>query len=496
VPPLEIVRPAYLHTPSSAVGTFGDMVRDFSASELGRAFDPEQELVVDAVMSYDEQGQHAAMVACIICARQNLKTYVMESMALWKLFVGMSPLVIWSAHEVSTALSSFKTFSGYCENVDSLRKRVKHVYTDPSNERIEMMDGRELKIRARTKSGARGLACPDLFLDEGWALKPTQLGAILPVMSAQEDPHVVIGSSAGLLDSESLRDLRDDGRAGDDDMAYAEFCAPGSFAEPGCEDPRCDHKYGTVKGCSLDRMDYVRMANPASRSGRIGKKYLRTERKKLPAAEYARERLGWWDEPLSSLPIPLNRFLTALDQLLVPVGRCVFALDVEVDRGSGVITAGWRGVDGLPCAANIDIRPGTSWMVPRLITHIAKHKPVAVIINDAGPVGSLAAGLAKANIEVTKMNGSDMAKACGDLYSKTVDEVEPQWRFKDPIPDGAKFGPIVAALRGSQKRRLGDAWAFDRRTSTVPIAPLVTVAEAIWGVEMIPAEPRVLVDWG
>lgn len=492
----DLVRPAYLHTPSTAVGTDGDLVEQFGKT-IGRDHDPEQMLAINALMSVDADGTHSAVIGAIVCARQNLKTYSMESIALTKLFVMKSELIIWSAHEISTAMASFRTFVDYCENYDALRRRVKHVWRDTNNERIEMVDGRELRIKARTKGGARGLAGPDVFLDEAYAVKPYHLGAIMPVMSAQPNPHLILGSSAGQLDSEALRDIRDQGRAGSDEVAYAEWCAPGSFAEPGCADKRCDHKFGS-EGCSLDRQDYLMMANPA-KDRRIGRKYLRAERKALPPAEYARERLGWWDEPLTSLPIPLDRFLAALDQVGRPVepwkGRVVMAAEVDVDRGSGAIAvAGWND-DGLPVAGLIDVRAGVTWMAPRLKTLVKKHAPVAVLVNDTGPAGSLIDACAKENIEVTKLSGSDMAKAAGGLYSKTVDEVDPQWRFWDPVPEGEKFGEIVKALRGSTKRKVGDAWAFDRRGSSVPISALSAISMVVQGMDRIPVEPVALVAW-
>jgi hypothetical protein len=497
-----LVRPAYLHVPSTAVGTDGDLVEQFG-HQIGRVHDPEQMIAINAVMSVEADGAHAAMIAALICARQNLKTFCMESIALTKFFVMKSSLIIWSAHEVPTAMNSFKTFEEYCLNYDDLRSQIKSIVHDTYNEKIITTDGRELRIKARTKGGSRGLAGPDVFLDEAYAVQPAHMDAIVPVMSAQPNGQLILGSSAGQLDSDVLREIRDQGRAGDDDVAYAEWCAPGSFAEPGCVDPRCDHTRGSV-GCSLDRQDYLLMANPA-KDRRIGRKYLRAERKVLTPEGFARERLGWWDEPLTSLPIPLDRFLRALDPMMELVGPVVFTVEVEVDRSHASITVAGRTADGLPGAHVIDCRKGVLWAVPRIKMLRAKHKArgvAAVLVNDSGPAGSLLAALAKENMEITLMSGADMAKAAGDLYSKTMDEAEPMWRFKDPIPEPKgdeqpdKYGRVVKALRGSAKRKLGDAWAFDRRNATALTSPLVGVSMGIFGVEMIPAPVTPLVGWG
>ena len=79
-------------------------------------------------------------------------------------------------------------------------------------------------------------------------------------------------------------------------LAYMEFCAPENI----CADSNCSHAID-AEGCALDDIEYVRMANPAL-GRRISIQYIRDERQALAATprEYARERLGWWDEPDAS----------------------------------------------------------------------------------------------------------------------------------------------------------------------------------------------------
>src|SRR5207302_1718267 len=116
-------------------------------------------------------------------------------------------------------------------------------------------------------------------------------------LSARPDPQVNYGSSAALETSDHLHRLKDRGRkGGDPSLIWIEFCAPGSWKDPGCESGRaCQHTVGSV-GCALDREELVGRANHTA-GKRITWEYLRAERLALPVAEFGRERLGWHEDP-------------------------------------------------------------------------------------------------------------------------------------------------------------------------------------------------------
>jgi hypothetical protein len=81
------------------------------AATYGRILDAEQALVVDAILSEGPDGNWAALEAAVVCSRQNLKTFVLECIALAKLFLFGSELIIWSAHLFETAQESFRTWT-------------------------------------------------------------------------------------------------------------------------------------------------------------------------------------------------------------------------------------------------------------------------------------------------------------------------------------------------------------------------------------------------
>src|SRR5690606_32112329 len=105
-------------------------------------------------------------------------------------------------------------------------------------------------------------------------------------------------------------------------LTYVEWC---SQVEP-CELVECDHTYGRV-GCQLDNRQKWAEANPAM-GRRISEEFIAGERRSLPPAEFARERLGWWEDPVGDGGFTLEQWLARANpdaQLADPV---VLALDL------------------------------------------------------------------------------------------------------------------------------------------------------------------------
>ena len=138
---------------------------------------------------------------------------------------------------------------------------------------------------------------------------------------------------------------------------------------------------------------------------------------------------------------------------------------------AGSIVVAGRRTDGLLHTEVVDHRPGTGWMVQRLVEVCAKWQPVAVVIDAAGPAGSLIKPLESAGIEVTRPGGRDVAQAFGQWFDAVT---ENELRY---LPHAA----LDAAAAGAKTRPLGDAQALARRTTSVDISPLVATTLAAWG---------------
>jgi len=228
----------------------------------------------------------------VIACRQNLKTALFKMCALGWLFVTDQRLIVWSAHEFSTAQEAHRDLAELIEGSAPLRRRLKAVHHGAADKSIETTSGQRVVFKARTATGGRGLSGDKIVLDEAFALQPAHIGALFPTLSARPDPQLVYGSSAGQVQSGYLRGIRDRGRAGDDPrLCYLEWC---DDLGGECEHPVCDHAV-TRPGCRLDDERRWIRANPAL-GRRISFDFVRAERRAMPPAEFARELLGWWDE--------------------------------------------------------------------------------------------------------------------------------------------------------------------------------------------------------
>jgi hypothetical protein len=463
---LELVEPAHLWVPPHA-STAGDDAIDLAA-QAGIALDPEQQLVLRVVLAELSDGRWAAFEAAIVEARQNGKTVVLQVIALSDLFLFDARLIVWTAHLFSTTQEAFRDLDAIIAGTPAFSRRVKKVHRANGDEAFELYDGRRIVFRARSKTGGRGLTGDRVLLDEAPFLTATEMGSLLPTLSARPNPQVVYAGSAGLIGSDVLRNVRDRGRkGGDPSLAYIEWCAPNE--EQACDQHKCDHRVG-ADGCALDNIEMIRLANPALER-RISIDYVRAERRALTPEEYARERLGWWDEPaFGTNGIPDDDWKGCADRDSSLVEPVCLALDVAPGHTSASIVACGHAIHV------VEHRRGTSWVVERLVELVAQHTVTAIGLDPAGPAGALIPDLEKAGYTtdgiLELLDGRQSVQACEGFLAGVMDH---SLVHRDQLA-------LNSAVNGAGRRQVGDSWKWSRRDSTVDISPLVaaTVARYLW----------------
>ena len=489
---LDVVVPAYQALPDYHQ-TYGAEVADL-CELVGFTPDPEQRLGLDLLFGVDRTGKSVAFEFAVVCSRQNLKTGLFKQAALGWLFITDQRLIIWSAHEFNTAQEAHRDMAELIEGSDFLRRRLKQVYNGAADKSIELLSGQRLVFKARTHTGGKGLSGDKVVLDEAFALRPMHMGSLLPTLSVRPDPQVVYGSSAGYADSDVLRGIRDRGRSGRSDrLAYLEWgAAPGTCVRGAL----CDHLQGTP-GCALDVVENWQASNPLlgrTRTNGTGLtlEYVRAEREALPPLEFARERLGWWDEPDlgNAPPISVDDWKARTDKTSAIPDKApiVLAAEIALDRKSASVgVAGFR-ADGTQHVELIAHQAGTDWLLPALLGFIERNelhqlnrgttaKPKlcpAVIIDPTSPAGTLVDPLRKAGTEPVLMTTREAGLSAAGLQDAVKDE--------QVFHRGQEA--VELALSGAVKRDLGDGgWAFGRKKSAqsaVDITPLVVVANARW----------------
>jgi hypothetical protein len=478
---LDRVDPAYLSVPAR-VGSYGDEAIDL-ARAYGRPPDAEQCVAIDAMLSYRAGGRWVALESAVVEPRQNGKTGgIMLPVTLFDLFLLPPDKIVWTAHLFKTARECFQDVVRIVENCDMLRKRVKKVTYANGEEAVELLSGAKLEFLARSKGGGRGIGGKRVVMDEALFLAGEAMGALMPTLAARSmigDPHIMYGSSAGVLVSDHLRGLRDRGRSSNDpSLIWVEGCAPGSWDAPGCDlGPECPHTVGIV-GCSLDDERMWKLANPAL-DRRISVEYVRSERRALPPEEFGRERMGWYTEPAG---VDVERLIEAWtacgDPESRPAGRPVFMIDAAPGlKSCAIVAAMWR-PDGLPHLEVVAHGPGSTWVADRA-AELRRHQPLDWVIDPGGPAGALLPDLRLAGIEPREMSTRDLGQACSAFEAAVEDQA--LRHLNDPV--------LLRSWRSASKRDLGDGlWAWSRRKSDGDICPLVGATGAFWGLSVVPTE--------
>lgn len=463
------VVPAAFATGPTVKATDGGVVGDLCRL-VGFDPDPEQQLVLDALFAYRDDGSCAAFETAVIAPRQNLKTGLAKQAVLGWLFVTGERLVVWSAHEFRTAQEAFRDFTELIESSPDLEREVKAIYRGNGDEAIETVDGARLIFKARTKGGGRGLTGDKVVLDEAFALRPVHMGSLLPTLAARRDPQVLYASSAGMVDSEVLRSIRDRGRSGTDPrLAYFEWA---DLDTEGCATEGCDHHLGAT-GCALDDPARWAKANPAL-GRRIDLDTLTAFRQAMPPEEFAREFLGWWDEPVAADDANTAAEWVGATTQDAPTGVLALAADVApAHTFASVVVCG----DGV--LEVVERRRGASWLPERLAELVTKHDIAQVVIDPAGPIGSLIPELERAEIPLLMLGGRDAVNACTGV-EVAIRDGEVRHRGEPEL---------LNAVGGARRRKVGDGWKWTRVDSTIDISPLVAATYAWWGWQLRANEP-------
>jgi hypothetical protein len=170
-----------------------------------------------------------------------------------------------------------------------------------------------------------------------------------------------------------------------------------------------------------------------------------------------------------------------------------FAAAVSLDRRTAAIAACGPRADGLlhvevtsestPHGVELDNRPGTGWVVPRL-KHLAdRWKPVALVMDEFGPTGSL--------IATVEERPASRSPASRRRRRPGVRDVLRRDHRRGPVTRRLRHigqPEFTAAVAGAVTRMIGDARAWDRRSAQVDITPLVAATNALWGYVTRPQE--------
>lgn len=512
----ELVEPAYLHVPER-IGSFGEEACDL-VGLAGREVDPEQRLAIDAKLSYGPGGKWVSLSTGLLESRQNGKTAAVEvPVVMFDLFELPADRIVWTAQLFNTSLGAFKDILNLIDAAPELSRKVLKVSNSHGEEGIYLKSGAALEFRARegVKSG-RGLGGKRVVFDEALIIARGLIGALVPTLSARNNPALDYVSSACLEgpESDQLRSIVQRGRsANPGELVYVEFCAPGGFGvnacalgkecthgkildadhfippPPGCQYPLCELGLDcphtpNAPNCVLDNRALLQLANHSAGRERldgsgISWRFLANERQEFKGdpRELCRERLGWHDNPPElggGTAIDMTRWSELEDQMIPAPDlytQVAIGVDVTPKRDMTSISVAYNHAypvsdkhpDGLTVTVVLLYELlGTDTAVAEVAKLMEDLDVVQLSIQAGGPAGSLIKPLNKVGKEawpeweVHAATGQEVAQGVGlwldGMTNKTLRHVG---------QDGFK-----KALKAVTVRKYGEAKMWERSDLT------------------------------
>ncbi len=236
---------------------------------------------------------------------------------------------------------------------------------------------------------------------------------------------------------------------------------------------------------SPDDLGAIAAANPALGTRLNLGFILGVEREDLTDEEFLVERLGLWDtdpdvvEPV----IPPERWAHTLVTRGKPQGPIALAFDASPDLRSCAISVS----DGTYLEV-IEHRMGADWVPARLAEPVTRHTPLGVAGDPRGPASGLLQDVVDAGVTLHQVTAAEYTQACGSFLAAVLATTPRRRQLR------RRHQPVLdAAVAGATRRKVVDAWAWDRRSADVDLTPLVAATLARWAAGAIepPKRPSV-----
>lgn len=341
------------------------------------------------------------------------------------------------------------------------------------NEAILWQNGSRHGIDASTDKAGHGPTVDLGVIDEAFAHADSRVEqALKPAMVTRPGAQLWILSTAGTAKSVYFRGKVNAGRVMCElgmpsRVAYFDWSAPddGDPADP-----------ATWYGC-MPALGHMR----ADGTG-ISEATIRAEFESMELPDFRRAYLNQWLDafPDEWLVISAADWDACAhdnpEHAPRPERPVALVADVAPEGKSAAIAIAGALPDGRVLAEipEGDHRPGTDWVVPRLLELRARYKPCAIVIDKRSPAGSLIDEAETAGLEIVKPLTEEVGQAFGLFYVAVSDRAFAHL--------GAGLQPALRdAVRGADRRDIGDglqAWA--RRNASIDISPLCAVTLGVW----------------
>jgi len=473
---------------------------------VGFEWDPWQSWSLEKSLGTRPNGTWAAKEVAEVVGRQNGKNAIVEGRELFGLFELSEPLIIHTAHEFKASNEHFLRLKDRIKGCEELDRRVKSIITSHGEEAVLLRPAPalifgasrklirktvapRLRFLARSRGSGRSFTCSCLIWDEAMILTVDQVGASMPTMSAVPNPQLWYLASAGYPDSTQLASVRRRGIRGDDDrLAYFEWSIrPHNELCP--RDERVGRRSNEFIVCREhdDRDDPASWAkaNPAL-GYRITTEHVEWELGSMPVDAFNVERLGaghWPTDDEGWLAVSEDQWDACETQVIGgSVTPFVFAVDVTPDLTAACISVVWqRPSDGLVIVEIPQdcFRPGTGWVVPRLLELRRKWRPIGIAVPKSAPAAALINDAENHGLDLLKVTSAEEAQAFTLMITAIRDK-----KIGQLGPEEAPY--LRSAVARAETRDVGDGMRiWSRKNTAADITPLTSATLAHWAFDKL-----------
>jgi hypothetical protein len=451
---------------------------EFAEGVLGLTLLPWQKWLLIHMLELRPDGVYRFRTVLVLVARQNGKTTLLQIIALWRMYVDGSNLIIGTAQNLDIAEETWQGAVDMAEAVPELKAEIGSVKKTNGQKTLQLSTGERYKVASASRRGGRGLSGDFVALDE---LREHQTwdawGAVTKTTMARARAQIAGFSNAGDRESVVLASLRERAMAtvssgelwdcsGDESLGIFEWSCPDEF-ECTCKSPT-----GHTDECLLRDRSYWGMANPS-----LG--YTITEAAIAgclatdPDAVLLTEVFCRWVDGVFKPAIDPRLWDAAADRSSALQDPVAIAIDVAYpDRDWASISIAGLRPDGLLQVEISDYHPGTEWVTARVMELRDTWWPAAIVVDPAGLAASLVPEFEANDVELVKPSLREVAQACGGFYDAIVDSKTLRHRDDQNLNN---------ALLSACKHQTGDVWIWGRRESGGDISPLVAATLALWG---------------
>ncbi|UOE45483.1 hypothetical protein [Agromyces larvae] len=490
-------------TPETSLGF---EVIEFAAVILGVVLYPWQKWLLIHALELLEDGSYRFRRVIVLVARQQGKTLLASVLAAWWLFVDSArhpdrvpPVkfkVVGVAQNLDIAREPWSLVKMWCDPdpataeeaelaLPALQAATAKVSDTNGKEGIYALSRAHYEIRAAMN--ARGKPAARMLMDEmreqkTWAAwnavsqttKSFWSGQLWGISNAGDALAVVLRTQrdAGL---ESIADWEryvESGVQSAEEFANHHDVSLGLF------------EWSAPEGCALDDVDGILQANPSIGHGAMTVQSALADIRGMTEAGYRTEVLCQWVTARLDVYLDGLGWSECRDEWSVVAdgSPMVLGLDTSADRKFTYLSvAGFRD-DGLAHGELIARRAGMLWAVDHAVKVAAKQGIRHVALQTRGcPAAEFAKPLQDAGLEVIEIAGPALGASAGRLRDKVRDR---SFRHR-----GQPALDVAAA--GATTRRLGEVRVWDRVASVVDIGGLVSLANALYGLDVRP-EPQVV----